>query len=105
RARHRRHPPGDEARVPGRAPVVGPGREVPLLPLLPGLRSRLRLALLRPRLPPGHPALPRDADGRRAVAVRPEAEGHGWGAAETTGARAGSGEDPGTGDEDQGRPE
>ena len=75
RGRHRRHTPVTQPRVPRRPPVVGPGRQVPLLPLLPGVRPRLRLAVLRPRLPRAIRPYLVTLTRRRAVAVRAEAQG------------------------------
>ena len=73
--RHRRDARGDAARVQGLPPVVRPGRQVPLLPVGPRLRSRVRHHLLRPGLPRGIKPLPGDAAGRPAVAVRAQAQG------------------------------
>ena len=51
------------------SPGVRSGRQVPLLPLAPRVRSGVRRAALRPGLPQGHAAVPRDAAEGSAVAV------------------------------------
>ena len=61
------------ARVLRRRAVVRPGGPLPLLPLVPRVRSGLRHAVLRARVPARDASAPRHAARRRAVAVRPEA--------------------------------
>ena len=70
RHRHRRDPAPVRRHLAG----VHPGRQVPGVPVEPRVRSGLRRALPGSRVPARGPAVPRDAAGHDAVAVRSGAE-------------------------------